>query len=386
VLAQPGVQAIPGSGPAGVNVTLRGFNWPANRAISYGLRSSDSTSEVWMPNQIVSDGAGNFSVAIFIGPEYREKSEVRLLAYEPISTFRMEAGYRVTQTAPPTVTPRPAEATVAVSPNVLAVGQVATVTGQNWQAGAAVSIGVGRPGFAVEEWLTSVAAGGNRSFATQIVLSGRWQNAGQLVVTALNAGGKIATTTITVIGSTGRIVPAGMPMTVSSYGQDGRTLYKVNAQGWQPGKPVTISVISADGSINSSAATSVVNENGIFAASFYATAPWVGRADLGVRAITVDGQQYSLRYLPNTSLTKINGGGNNYNGAGTNWPANTPLEVVIRLEEGGKNSEGEMIHSLVTDANGSFNFTIELPRFPGNSRDDVEIRAKGQPYSAVFDF
>jgi hypothetical protein len=383
VLAQPGLQSVPAGGPAGVNVTLRGFNWPANRAVNVGYRASDTTVEAWMPNQIVTDGSGNFSVAIFIGPEFREKSEVRLIAYEAVSTYRMETSYRITNSVPPTATPQPTDATVSVSPAVLAIGQIASVTGRNWQAGAVVSIGIGRPGHGVEEWLASAQADGARNFSAQVVLGPRWLNAGQLVLTALIPSGKTATTNVMVVGSAGRIVPSGLPMTVSSYTQNGSTLYKVNAQGWQAGKPVNISVVSADGAVNINVGTSVVNQNGIFSASFYATAPWAGRADLGVRAVTADGQQYSLRYLPGTTMTKVTG--NNYNIVGANWPANAPLEVVLYLSEEGK-SDGDVIHSLVTDANGTFNFTISLPRIPGNFKNDLEVRAKDQPYSAVFDF
>jgi hypothetical protein len=383
VIANPGLQALPNSGPVGVNVTLRGFTWPAGRAISYGFRAADSTTEAWMADTVFTDGAGNFTATVFIGREYAEKSEMRLFAYEGISRVRVETSYRVIRSNPPTPTPRPAEATVVVSPSVLAIGQVATVAGNNWQAGGTVNIGVGRPGFGVEEWLTAVRADGNRAFATSIALGPRWASAGTLVVTATIPNGKIATTYITVVASAGRISPSGLPMTVNTYNNGGGTLYKLNAQGWTPGKPVNIHIVSADGSINQPVAQSVVNEHGIFSASFNAAAPWAGRIDLGVRAVTSDGQQYSLRYAPTTTMVKQNG--NTYSVTGYNWPANAFAEVVRNFSDEGK-GDGDVIRSFVTDGNGNFSFTIELPRIPGQNKNDVEIRAKDQPYSATFDF
>jgi hypothetical protein len=379
VIGQPSLQVQPNSGPSGVTVTLRGAGWPANRAISLGLRATDNPTEVWTPNQIVSDGAGNFSAAVFIGREYTEKSEVRLIAFESVSMIRMESSYRITRDEP---NPPPAEARVSVNPSVLAIGQVATVTGSNWQAAGVVSIGVGRPGFGVEEWLVSVRADGSRNFSVNIALGPRWQNAGQLVLTATIPNSKTATTLITVVASAGRITPGGLPLTVDTYTRGNSTQYRLKGDGWRPGSVVNVSVVSGDGSVNAQVATATVGDEGRFGATFNATAPWAGRGDLGVRASTLDGQQYSLRYLHTTSLAKVGGTNNTYNLAGYNWPAGSELEVVVATDEG---SAG-VITTVTTDANGAFNVNVNLPRIPGKAKNDVQIRAKAQPYSATFDF
>ena len=377
VLAQPSLLVTPGSGPAAANVILRGTDWPAGRAIAIKLRRSNSTIEAQLPNLVVADAGGSFAVTLYIGPEYSNAGEVRLAAYEPVSTLRLEAAYRVIAPA--------REATVAVSPNVLTVGQVAAVAGTNWQAGTVVSIGVGRPGYPVEEWIASARVDGNRNIATNFVLGPRWQNAGQLVVTATVPGSKTATTLITVVSSAGRIVPSGLPMTVNVFtDKAGQKLYKLNAQGWQPGANVNIDVVSADGTVSVPAAAAIVGANGTFQASFYAVAPWAGRADLGIRAITVGGTQYSLRYAQTATLVRTTG--NSYTVSGANWAPNSLIDAVEYDGDNGSKGDGQVARTVQTDANGAFTFTIDLPRTPGNQKIDFELRARDLPYSATFDY
>ena len=384
VLAQPGLQVLPGSGPVGLNVTLRGTNWPPFRAITLGLRASDTVVTAWLPGQITTDGAGNFSVPVYISPEYIEKQEVRLIASEPVSTYRMETSYRIAGT-PPTPTPAPLQATVAVNPSVLAIGQVAVVSGTNWQALGVVQVGVGRPGYGVEEWIGSARAAGDRSFSMPFTLGPQWVNIGQLIVTATIPGSKTATTTITVVPTSGRIVPAGLPMTVNTYTRAGATQIKINSNSWQPGSVVRVSVVSADGTVNQEMASGAANNQGIFGAAFNPTAPWAGRADLGVRATTLDGSRYSLRYLPVTTAVKQSGTSNTYEVRGYNWPANVRVDVVVGTDNELK-GEGGIVRTISTDGTGAFLFTVNVPRLPGNSKSDLELRAVDQPYSATFDF
>src|SRR5206468_1216965 len=61
VIAQPVLQVIPARGPAGVTVTLRGTNWPANRVITVGRIPAASRTEIWFADKPVTDAAGTFS-------------------------------------------------------------------------------------------------------------------------------------------------------------------------------------------------------------------------------------------------------------------------------------------------------------------------------------
>jgi hypothetical protein len=376
VLAQPSVSVSPNSGPAGANVTFRGANWPANRAISIGLRGANTQATTWLPNSITTDGAGNFAITMFIGPEYANAGQARLIAFEPVSTLRQEAGYTIVTNT---------RATLFANPSTITVGQVTTVTGGNFDPLAVVSVGVGRIGSGVEEWLGQARVDANGNFRIDITLGARWQNAGVLRLTASTTN-KVAMTDINVVGVVGRIIPAGMPMTVNVHSDRNTTqLYKLNAQGWLPGRQVNINIVSADGSVNQQVASATVNAYGIFSASFYAVGAWVGRSDLGVKATTTDGAQFSLRYLPLVSMVKVNGNGNNYTVTGFNMPANTQVDVVLHDDEQDK-ADGIIDRTVSTDGNGAFTFTINLPRLPDNTKIGMELRARNQPYSATFSY
>jgi hypothetical protein len=382
VIDQPTLRVMPNTGPVGANVSLQGANWPPNAGLSLGTRAADGTTDTWRDYIMVVDAGGKFSITVNIDPKYAGKSEVRLIAFDVTRDLRLEAPYYVTPG--PTPTPTPLVATVSISPNVLAIGQPATVTGDNWPAGWAVSIGVGRPGLGVEEWLTTAQVGGARSFSTAITLGPRWQDVGQLVVTATILGGKTATGIITVVPTAGRITPMGLNMSVSSFTRLGSTMYKVNSEGWQPGSYVHISIVSADGSINTEVATTIAGDRGALQAGILEAAPWAGRSDLGVRATTLDGLQYSLRYLPVTEMTKVKGSAGTYMVAGVNWPASARIDVLVYDEE--SKNEVEVLRTIVTDPNGAFNFTMDPRRIPSSIKNDVELRTVNQPYSAVFDF
>ena len=374
VLAKPAVSVTPNNGPAGANVTFRGANWPANRAISLGLRGGNGQVTAWLPNSIASDGAGNFAVPVFIGPEYAQVGQVRLVAFEPASGLREEATYTIVANT---------QATVFANPSTVTVGQNIVVTGGNWEPFAVVSVGVGRPGAGVEEWLGQARIDGNGNFRIDVALGARWQNAGQIRLTA-STPNKVAMTQLNVVGVVGRIIPAGLPMTVSIHSDRSSQFYKLNAQGWLPGRQVVVSVVSADGTVNAQVASTTVSAYGTFSVGFGALGSWVGRADLGVRATTTDGAQFSLRYLPLVSMAKVSGTAGTYAVTGFNWPASTQVDVVVFNTDDGDKGEG-VDRTITTDANGAFSFTINLPRMPDNSKLDMELRARNQPYSATFD-
>jgi hypothetical protein len=386
VIAQPALQVTPNSGPAGVHVNLRGANWPASRAIYIAMRAANSQTEVLLPNPIMSDGNGTFSIPVWVGQEYARAGEVRLIASDAVSKVRLESTYYVAAQQP-TATPTavPSNPTLAVSQHVLSVGQQATVAGSRWPAGATVSLGLGRNAqTGVEEWVASARADGNGSFATSFVVSQRWQNAGQIVLFGTAPTGQVAMVQVWIAPAAGKITPMGLPISVSTYSdRHGVQYVKVNAQGWQRDKAVDILVISADGTVNVRAATTAVKPDGTFSISFNPAAPWWGRTDLGIRATTADGQQFSVRYLPRTEMSKVNG--NTYNVTGSNWPANARIVLVLHLDEYGDTT----LTSATTDANGAFNFTATLPngvKIPPDNSNDFEVKGVDEPYSATLDF
>jgi|GEM_PF-2967009 len=383
VIAQPTLQVSPNSGPASAHVNLRGSNWPANRAIYIAMRAANSQTEVLLPNPITSDGNGNFSIPVWVGAEYARSGEVRLIASDNVSKIRLESSYYVT--VQPTATPVPSNPTLALSQHVLSVGQSGTVAGSRWQAGATISLGLGRnTQTGVEEWVASARADGAGSFAASFVVSPRWQNAGQITLFAAAPNGQVAMVPVWIAPSAGKITPMGLPMSVSTYwDKHGQQYVKVQAEGWQRDKAVDITVVSADGAVNARVAATTVKADGTFSISFNPTAPWWGRADLGIRATTPDGQQYSVRYLPRTEMSKASG--NTYNASGSNWPANARIMVVLHLDEDGDTT----LASGTTDANGAFNLVVALPnglRIPSANSNDFEVKAVDEPYSATLDF
>lgn len=386
LIAQPVARALPYRGPTGVNVTFSGSSWPAHRAIYLSIKVANSQIEALLPNPTTTDAYGNFSTQVWISQEYAPYSELRLSATDGVSTVRVEAPYYITIPPTPTPvsappTPVPVQPSLGVSPNPVAVGQAATATGSRWPAGAAVSIGIVRNGLDVEEALGVARADGDGNFSHSFVLSARWKDAGQLTLVAALPGGQVVTTPLWVTPQSGRIVPSGLPMYVYTLGnRSGPVTFKVRAEGWAPNSNLNISVVSADGSVNVPVTTAAVKQDGTFGAAFNANPAWRGRSDLGVRATTADGRQYSLRYLPYTDIAKI-GGGNTYQTTGHNWPANTRIVAVLRIE-GEPETE---IGSATADTSGRFSLQFNLPRIPDNSKNEIELRAADQPYSAWFD-
>ncbi|HEX8217696.1 MAG TPA: hypothetical protein VF914_00640 [Chloroflexia bacterium] len=396
VIGQPGADVYPASGPAEVNVSFSGWGWPARRALYLGLRVASSQTESWLPNPITTDGQGSFSTQVWVGREYAPYTEVRLIVVDGISTVRLEVPYRITRLptatpttaptftpVPPTATPVPGNPRLSVYPDVLAVGQAATATGSRWPAGASVYLALSRTGSATAEQALGVAyADYAGNFSYSFVPGPQWKDGGQLILTAAVPGGPSASVPVRVAAQSGRIVPAGLPMAVYSLGsRNGPVTYKARAEGWPADSIVNISVVSADDSLNAQVGSATVKYDGTFNVAFSADAAWRGRSDLGVRAGTADGRYYSLRYLPFTEMVKISGSGNMYQATGQGWPANTKVVVALRLD----GESEEVIGSALTDAEGRFSLQVSVPRMPDGGKNEVEIRATDQPYSAAFD-
>jgi hypothetical protein len=182
----------------------------------------------------------------------------------------------------------------------------------------------------------------------------------------------------------GRIVPSGLPMIVTSYTDHGAPpVYRLRAEGFKAGQQVLIYVISADGAVNTNVASAVVGADGKFQANFNAAgARWLGRGDVGVRAITTDGKQSSVRYLPLTFMDKTDSRTNTYTVKGFNYPSNVHVQAVLKIA----GQPEKVIGEANIAANGTFVLNASLPRIPDENKNDVEIRMVNQPYVVIFEF
>jgi hypothetical protein len=242
-----------------------------------------------------------------------------------------------------------------------------------------VRLGLGRT--TVEEWVGQVTADAGGSFITAFVVGVRWQSAGQLTLTALVPGGRTATTPLWVAAPGGRVVPGGANLIVTTYRwKDNPDYVKVTAENWPPGRNVDVYMISADGTLNLRVAGGMVKEDGMLQAGFDADAAWWGRADLGVRVSTSDGTAQAIRYLPLTAMVKQRD--NSYDTRGVNWPAGTPIQVVLHLA----GADEEVLGTATTDSSGTFQLNVTLPRIPPENQNDIEIRAVNSPYQEIIDF
>lgn len=382
VIRQPVVIVSPNNGPAGANVAFIGNSWPPYRAVNIGLKTAGSPSEGWFPNPVYADAQGKFTITVWIGREYAPYSEVRLLAYDPVSTARLEASYFVTPAAPPP-SPTPGPPSISVQPNPIAVGQVATAAGRGWPAGAQVSLGLGRP--SIEEPVGVARADANGNFTHSFVISSHWQGAGQVTLTAYIPGGPAATTRLGVLAG-GTIVPSGLPMSVWTYQLVGSAVY-VSAKGdgsggWLPDTGLTARIVSADRTLDLLLATTTTSSDGRFSMGGYADASWWSRVDIGIQVSSSEGEQYSLRYVPLTQVSKVPGTANMYQLAGNNWPAATRIEVTLNLD----GEPPDIIGTATTDSTGGFMVRVNVPRLAASNKNDLEIRAVNQPYNATIDF
>ena len=95
VVAAPALEVVPGSGSAGVEVTLKGTNWPANRPIKIGRDSVESRDDFYYDQQPVTDANGNFTFKLRIGSEYSVKKEVHLWAIDEAGKAKLDAYYKI---------------------------------------------------------------------------------------------------------------------------------------------------------------------------------------------------------------------------------------------------------------------------------------------------
>jgi hypothetical protein len=380
VIVQPRVQLTPDSGPADVTVTLQGSAWPPYRVLVVGMHTPGNQVQVWQAAPIVADAAGNFVTTVAIGRQYMPNSEVHLVVQDPASLLEVEAVYRVRgQPNPPPSTPA-----IAVQPATLAVGQVGTISGSGWPAGAVVNLGLSPnvTPMQVQEWLPPVAVNSAGTFASSFILSAHWQQAGRVIVVALIPNGPAAATLVTV-SPAGRIIPGGLPVTVHTHNWPTNPAVHVAAQGWPAGRAVHVAIVSADGTVNTPVAAATVAADGTFAVSFAPAPAWTGRGDLGVRATTTDGAYSGMTYFPQATLVK--GAGNTYTASGTGWPANTPIEVVVQLQD---SKRGELydqrLGQVTSDALGAWSLMVTVPRLPQTGKEGFEIRTVDRLFSVSF--
>lgn len=370
----PSITVTPGgSVGSGGTVRVQGASFPAHVLAQIGVIFTGGKVE-WITKASTND-VGKFDVAFNLGPRATNSQFTVVVTAE--GNYKVTSPKLTISPAPPP-TPAPVERKITVNPTVLAVGQAATITGSGWETNTRVQIGLGYAG--VQEWLgnTLADAAGNLTFS--FVLGNRWQNAGQMTLFAVSPDGKVAITKLSV-PTAGRIVPSGLDVPISSY-QHGATppLFKIRALGWQPGRAVTVSVFSADGTLNVPVASGAVKPDGMLALNFQAAAPWYGRGDLGVRVTGADGTQLSVRYLPLLGI--VQAANKSYDVSARNLPPNAPVEVVVHLDGKGD----QVVGSGISGSDGLATLNVVLPRIPSNNSNDVEVRTKDGQYSAIFDF
>ena len=205
-----------------------------------------------------------------------------------------------------------------------------------------------------------------------------------MILVAAVPNGPSATTGLWVGAATPRIVPGGLPLQVIRLqGTDGKVSYRVRGSGWSAGKTVVVSVFSADGTLDVPVAAppAPVAAAGTFQATWAPDAGWAGRSDLGIRAITTDGTQASIRYLPWAMLSKTAQGGT-FQIQGVGWPGVVGLCAEMH-RPGAPDTE---LGRVTTDGTGAFRLTLALPRVPDNPRNSIEICTPDEVYSAQFGF
>jgi hypothetical protein len=356
--------------PSGSSIRVQGAGFPARQEVRVGTFSGSTVD--WKVNARAADN-GTFEVSFNIGaPAVGSTFAVVATANGGIKA----TSPRITVVAPPAPV-------IFVSPNALTVGQVGTITGYFWPANAPIQIGIARRGGAVEEWVINTRADINGNFTATFTLNTRWRNAGALDLKAVVANASKlprATASFTALAG-GRIVPSGLPMTVSvnAFGENSATV-KARGTGWSAGKFVNVSVISGDGLVVIPVEEVTVRADGTWEAAFPPAAPWWGRRDLGIRAVTADGTQASVRYLPVTSVTRTNDSA--YTATGYNWPAGARVVIAATIE-----GQPELqIIAFNANAEGAFSVNVTLPRFPNTNGNDLVIRAVDGSYTANFDF
>jgi hypothetical protein len=364
-------------------VRVKGTGFPAGLGVRIGLYSTDGKMD-WLTSA-KADSNGNFDVNMAIGNRPVGKQ------YTVVATG--DKGTKATSRGKLTVINQP---TVQVTPANGPAGVNVTFKGTKWLPNSQVVLGLRAANKTTEAWLPNpVATDAAGNFSVTMFIDNSYAGAGEVRLIASEARSGVRVEGAYRITSqppapapsptpTGRIVPSGLPMTVSSYSLDNApATYRVRGEGFKAGQSVAVSVFSLDGGVNAVVASAVVGADGKFQASFESTgARWWGRPDLGVRAITADGKQSSVRYLPLTSMVKTDSRTNTYTIRGFNYPSNVQVHAVLKIA-----GESEKVIGTATVApNGTVVFNASLPRIPDENRNDVEIRIPNQPYLVTMDF
>lgn len=375
VVNPPILQVSPTSGPVGVNVTLRGTNWPAGAQVTIGYRGAGDVSEGFLPSVIPVDGAGNFTIQVYVDPSLAGKPQV---IFSATSNFglRAEAIYQITSNPPPP----PANPTIRVSPAALQPGQDGRVTGAGWTSGSVVTIALAGAG--KQQTVATATADRAGNFSVAFHVDGSWSGAGLVQVVARSNDNRTATAPLVIITpGGGSVLENGLNMTVQTYQGVGTPYVKLSGAGWKAGLALTVSVISVGGDVNYGVATAKVDADGTWQAAFDNSGPWVGRADIGVRVSDPTGAYFSGRRLPVSTLVKIEGG--NYTVVGANWGANTQVEAVLQVE----GRDVQSLGNAAVDGNGNVSVNITVPRADGSRAVVFRTKDTGaQPirYIAVF--
>jgi hypothetical protein len=161
---------------------------------------------------------------------------------------------------------------------------------------------------------------------------------------------------------------------------DGSATIKAKGTSWGAGKVVNVSVVSGDGLVNVTVPSVTVLPDGRWEAVITPAQPWWGRRDLGIRAITSDSTQSSVRYLPVFELVRASGG--THTVKGYNWPANARVTVALNLE----GQPEEQIAAFTTTVEGAFEGVITIPRPPTPNGSRITVLSADGSYIAFSDY
>jgi hypothetical protein len=356
--------------PSGGAIRVTGTGFPARQEVRVGTFSGSTVDY-----KVSTRAADNGTIDVSFGIGAPAAGTTFAVVATANGGIKATSG-RITVVAPPAPI-------ISLNPDALTVGQYGTVTGRFWPANAPVQIGIARRGGAVEEWVVNTRADIHGNFTAGFNLGARWRNSGPLELKAVvNNASKLprASVNFTALAG-GRVVPSGLPMTVSvnAFGENGFTI-KARGQGWGAGKRVNISLVTGGGVIVAPIDQAAVREDGTWEASFSPAAPWWGRRDLGIQAVTTDGAQQSVRYLPVTEVTRVDGG--TYRVTGYNWAAGSRIAIVATVD----GEPERVLVALDANADGAFSVNVDLPRLPGSNGNDLSVRSTDGTYTANFDF
>jgi hypothetical protein len=396
VIAPPTLVVSPNTGPAGRDVRLQGTGWPANRPLQVSMAGTKGNTQVTdVVNGVTTDGTGSVNMGVHLSSDYAPGTAVTFTANDPASGISGTATYQVA--ANPTYNPA-----VTVSPNVLSVGQSATVQGTGYPPGAQVNL-VLQANNVPQQSVNVAFADGNGNFQSSFTLGAQWGNSQTVTLVAGVSNGPTAKTTFNVVSTPspptptpaptpappivippppidsngdGLVDDAGLPMNVEVYSTQGALSAQAIGSGFGAGGTVNIQVVSVGGQVNLTVANASISGSGGFSARFNVDPGWFSSGSVGIRAVTAT-NQFSIRHFPATSITRPSE--NVYNFRGSGWPVNTRVNITLNQATG-----SQQIGPITTDGRGNFVAEFALPKLaPG---DKINMVTPDGVYQTIYTY